>query len=254
MSRIGVIGTGHIAAPMVRHLAAKGHQITVTDRNAQVAAALRADLGIAIATPQQVIDASDIVLLCLRPNVAAAVLQPLRFRADQQIVSVMAGISAGDLARLCAPATDFVQTIPLGFVQQGGCPLPAYGNAALLADLFAPENPVVPVDAEAALNAHFAISTMTSCVLDMLDAASGWLAQQTGNADRAEFYTSQLIAGFLGALDRDSGAGVLARERDALATEGSLNLQMVTAMKAGHMRETLTAALTAINDRLENSR
>lgn len=254
MSRIGVIGTGHIAAPMVRHLAAKGHQITVSDRNAGVAADLRAGFGVDIAPAQQVIDASDILLLCLRPEVAAPVLDGLDFRAGQRIVSVMARVSADDLARLCAPATDFVQAIPMGFIDQGGCPLPAYGDTRLLADLFAPENTVIQVADEGALNAYFAASAMTSCVLDLLDGASDWLAGRTGDSDAAELYFRQLVAGFLGGIDPNAGAGCLAQERDALATEGTLNQQMVTAIRAGHLRQTVQAALAAIDKRLEELR
>ncbi|MBU3028753.1 NAD(P)-binding domain-containing protein [Paracoccus marinaquae] len=253
MSRIGVIGTGHIAAPMVHFLASRGHRITVSARNARIAAALRAELGVAIADPQQVIDAADILLLCLRPDMAEPVLAPLRFRAGQKIVSVMAGVSAARLSSLCAPAGDLVQTIPLGFLRHGGCPLAAFGNTALLADLFGPENPVVPVPHEAALNAHFAICAMVPGLLDLMNSGADWLTRQTGDADSAEFYTSQLMAGFLGAMDRGR-AGRLAAERDALATDGTLSLQMTTALREGGAHETLLAALSAIGARLEAAR
>ena len=112
MSRIGFIGTGHIAAPMVRHLAAKGHDITVTRRSEAVSAALAQDPGVAVTDPQGVIDASDCVVLCLRPHVAVDVLEPLTFRADQQIISVMAGISTEQLGALCAPAIPLLQSVP----------------------------------------------------------------------------------------------------------------------------------------------
>ena len=168
MSRIGLIGTGHIAAPMVRFLASKGHDLCVTERSRAVSSALKAELGVRVADAQTVLDRSDIVFLCLRPQVAGEILTPLAFRADHQIVSVMAAVSQDQLAKLCAPASDFVQTIPLGFLEQGGCPLAAYGNDALLADLFAPENPVIPVSDERALNAHFAICAMVPGLLDLM--------------------------------------------------------------------------------------
>lgn len=252
MSDLGFIGTGHIAAPMVRHLATKGHRITVTRRNAAIAAQLVAESGVAQGDAQQVIDASDIVFLCLRPEAAASVLEPLQFRAGQKIVSVMAGVPQAQLVALCAPASDFVQTIPMGFLEHGGCPLPAFGNAALLADLFAPENPVVPVDGEAALNAHFAITAMVPGLLDLMNSGAEWLAGQTGDADRAEFYTTQLVSGFLHSMAR-GGAGRLLAERDELATPGTLSLQMTTALRDGDAHDLLQQALAAIGKRLENS-
>ncbi|MCA0905615.1 NAD(P)-binding domain-containing protein [Ruegeria marisrubri] len=250
MSRVGFIGTGHIAAPIARLMAAKGHQISVTERNAKVSAALKAELGVTVAAPQAVIDSSDIVFLCLRPHIAADVLDPLTFRADQQIVSVMAAVSAEHLAALCAPASDFVQTIPLGFLETGGCPMAAFGNDRLLADLFEPENPVVKVADEAALNAHFAICAMVPGILDLMATGAEWLGDATGDADGAEFYTTQLMAGFLASMEK-CAAGRLTQERDALATEGTLSLQMTDALKDGGAHEALRSALGAIGKRLE---
>ncbi|MEX0307092.1 MAG: NAD(P)-binding domain-containing protein [Ruegeria sp.] len=250
MSRIGFIGTGHIAAPIARLMATKGHDIHVTARNAQISEALKAELGVGVGTPQEVIDASDIVFLCLRPQIAAEALEPLTFRADQQIVSVMAAVPESQLVTLCSPASDFVQTIPLGFLQTGGCPLAAYGNGDLLAGLFEPENPVVKVDDEAALNAHFAICAMVPGILDLMSTGADWLAGQTGNRDGAEFYTAQLMSGFLASMNKGQ-AGKLATERDALATEGTLSLQMTDTLQSEGAHDALRTALTAIGKRLE---
>ncbi|WP_299944078.1 NAD(P)-binding domain-containing protein [uncultured Ruegeria sp.] len=250
MKRIGLIGTGHIAAPIVRLLASKGRDIYVTERNAQVSSALQAELGISVAPPQDVIDVSDIVFLCLRPQVAADILTPLTFRADQQIVSVMAAVPQSQLLTLCAPVSDFVQTIPLGFLQTGGCPLAAYGNDRLLTELFEPENPVVKVADEAALNAHFAICAMVPGFLDLMATGAEWLADQTGDKDKAEFYITQLMSGFLATMHKGQ-AGQLAAERDALATDGTLSLQMTDTLQSEGAHDALRAALTAIGKRLE---
>ncbi|WP_299644086.1 NAD(P)-binding domain-containing protein [uncultured Ruegeria sp.] len=251
MSRIGFIGTGHIAAPIARLMAAKGHQISVTERNATVSSALKAELGATVAAPQTVIDTSDIVFLCLRPHIAADVLDPLIFRADQQIVSVMASVPSEQLAALCAPASDFAQTIPLGFLETGGCPMAAFGNYRLLADLFEPENPVVKVADEAALNAHFTICAMVPGILDLMATGAKWLGDATGDTDGAEFYTTQLMAGFLASMEKGN-AGRLAQERDALATEDTLSLQMTDALKDQGAHEALRSALGAIGKRLES--
>ncbi|WP_170753377.1 NAD(P)-binding domain-containing protein [Ruegeria lacuscaerulensis] len=250
MSRVGFIGTGHIAAPIARLLARKGHEIYVTERNATVSAALKVDINATVGDPQSVIDQSDVVFLCLRPQAALDVLEPLSFRPDHRIVSVMASVSEADLRSLCTPAEDFVQTIPLGFLENGGCPMAAFGNDQLLANLVSPENPVVKVANEASLNAHFAICAMVPGVLDLLATGSKWLAEQTGDADGAEFYTTQLIAGFLASTEKDR-AGRLAAERDALATDGTLSLQMTQALQTDKAHKALRDALTAIGKRLE---
>jgi len=250
MSRVGFIGTGHIAAPIARALAARGHEIHVTQRNADISAALAMGIGAHVAEPQAVIDAAETVFLCLRPQVAEGVLAPLAFRPGQAIVSVMAGVPRGELETLCAPATDIVQTIPLGFLEQGGCPLAAFGETALLAPLFEPENPILPVASEAALNAHFAICALVPGVLDLMQTGAGWLAEKSGDAGGAELYTAQLIAGFLQSLARDE-PGALAAARDALATPGTLSLMMTDGLRFGGAHDALTDTLDRIAQRLE---
>jgi pyrroline-5-carboxylate reductase len=252
MSPVGFIGTGHIAAPMARFLARKGHDLAVTHRNAAQSAALAEAHGAMVGPPQAVLDAADTVFLCLRPGVAPAALEPLRFRTDQRIVSVMAGVPRDALQRLCDPAAAIVQTIPLGFLESGGCPLPAFGDAALLADLFEPENPVIPVSSEAALNAHFAVCALVPGMLDLLATGGDWLAGETGDRAGAAFYTTQLMAGFLGALD-PARPDQLEAARDALATDGTLSLQMTSALRHGGAHDALKGAMTAIGTRLRGA-
>jgi len=246
---IGFIGTGHIAAPMARFLARKGHRICVSARNADTAALLKSQIGAQIADNQTVIDGADIVFLCLRPPVAETVLEPLKFRANQKIVSVMAGVSRQTLEALCAPCSDFVQTIPLGFLENGGCPLAAFGNDALLSQLFAPENPVIKVATQEGLNAHFAICAFLPGVLDLMNTSAGWLEHQTGDATAAEFFTAQLLSGFLANMPKDS-AGRLASERDALATDGTISLQMTSGLRDGNAHAVLNQILQNIGERL----
>lgn len=253
MSRIGFIGTGHIAAPMVRFLADKGHTITVSHRNAAVAHELQQSHGVDIADNQHVLDQSEIVFLCLRPQVAKEGLTDLRFQSRHSVVSVMAGVPLAQLQALCAPAEDISVTIPLGYLEKGGCPLPACPDDRVLSSLFAPENPVFAVRDEAALNMHFAVCAFVPGVLDLMSSAADWLGHQTGDADQAARYTRQLLTGFLSALP-DQGADLLPQERDALATKGTLSLQMTDGLRKANVHEALTEVLTAIGARLGDNK
>jgi pyrroline-5-carboxylate reductase len=250
MSRIGFIGTGHIAAPMVRFLSQRGHAIAVSARNRDVAAQLKASHGVTVAPNQGVLDRSDVVFLCLRPHLAVDVLENLTFRADHKIISVMAGISMDQLSTLCAPASDICMTIPLGFLEQGGCPLPVFPQSPLLERLFAPENPVIATASEFALNQHFAVCVMLPGLLDLMETGAQWLGEKTGDAGGAAQYTTELVKGFLSALPPSSVAQ-LSSERDALATEGSLSLHMVQTLRDGNCHHVLRAAMDDIGAKLE---
>jgi len=250
MARIGFVGTGHIAAPMIRTLARDRHEVAVSKRSEAVSTVIETEFAnVTAAENQAVVDRADIVFLCVRPQHAHAVIEPLAFRADQQIVSVMAGVSMQNLTALCAPATAICMTIPLGYLEAGGCPLAVYPSAEPLAALFGTANPVIPVSSEAALNSHFAVCAMVPGLLAMLEAGSGWLAQRTGDTDAAERYTTELAAGFLAAMKK--GAGRLGVEKNALATDGTLSLMMVDALDSGGALDAMTGAMDAIARRLD---
>ena len=231
MSRVGFIGTGHIAAPMARALARSGHRVTVSERSAETAAELvGAGLGIQVAPNQQVLERSEIVFLCLRPSVWESVSTTLEWRPDHSVISVMAGISLDDLHRACAPATDISATIPYAFVEHGGCPLPVVGNPAALQALFGADNPVLPQTDADALTHFFAASSLVSAVLGLLEGGANWLGPRTGDGDSAETYLAALVGGFLSHGSFES-AGRLAEEKWGLATPNTLNRQMVDGLE-----------------------
>ena len=248
MARIGFIGTGHIAAPMIRTLARDGHTCLVSRRSEALSSALETEFANVTATENQVVvDGSDIIFLCIRPHLAHEVIAPLTFSDRQQIVSVMAGVSMAELATLCAPADDISMTIPLGYLEAGGCPLAVYPTTEPLEALFGKANPVIPVSSEAALNSHFAVCAMVPGMLAMLEAGAGWLAQRTGDPDAAERYTTELMAGFLAAMGK--GAGRLGVEKNELATDGTLSLMMVEGLEQGGALDAMTGAMDAIERR-----
>ncbi|WP_176219073.1 NAD(P)-binding domain-containing protein [Planktotalea arctica] len=79
MSCIGFLGAGHIAAPMMRFLAGKGHDVLVSKCGAVVASELAASVGAKVMGNQQVVDRAEIVFLCLRPAVWQEVVSGLNF-------------------------------------------------------------------------------------------------------------------------------------------------------------------------------
>jgi len=248
MSRIGFIGTGHIAAPMARFLAKRGHEVWVTERSRTESAALAKDHGAHVGEAQTVIDNSEIVFLCLRPAVAEGIIAPLSFREEQQIVSVMAGVELPDVAAMCAPAHQLVRTIPYGFLEHGGCPLPSLGDVTILESLFAPENTVLDMENSDNMRAAATVSGLVAGVLDTLAVASDWMGAQTGQAEVSEAYTTQLFAGFL--QHHKIGVGALAKERDLLASPRTLNLLGLETLRANNTDTSVKMALDAIHERL----
>ena len=244
---IGFIGTGEIAACMVRALTGRGHTIRVSERNARVATELAQLPDVSVASNEEVTALSSTVVLCLMADVAEDVLPTLPFRADQQVISVMADMPLARVAPLCAPATNISLTIPLPFIDQGGCPLPVYPDSGSVAVLFGGENIIVPCTTQDGFNAHMAACALSSAVLAEIQHTADWLAGLTGNAAGAEAYVAALIAGYFRGM-RFDGSGEVQSALDSLSTEGGFNATLRDHMAPA--RTELTRGLDAFRPRL----
>ncbi|PWR03603.1 pyrroline-5-carboxylate reductase [Meridianimarinicoccus roseus] len=248
MARIGFLGTGEIAGAMVRGLAGQGHRILVSERNADHAAMLARTIPeVTIAANPQVVAGSDVVIACLMAATARQVLPDLPWRSDHTIISVMVDVPHGDLATLCAPATDIALTIPMPFISSGGCPLPVFPDAASVTALFGARNLVLPVASEVALNAHFAASALSAPILRLLAEGTGWLARETGDPVAAEAYVTALFAGYM---TPDGTGRHFAGLLDSLATEGGLNAALRAALEDLGAPAALGAGMDTLRPRL----
>ena len=246
MARIGFLGVGEIASVMVQTIAGDGHQITVSQRNEQVSAALEAaHPGLRRAENQSVVDVSDIVVLCLLADVARAVLPTLTFRKEQTVISVMARMSVDELHELCAPVGDICVAIPLPPMPMGGTPLACFPENQRLTELFGAHADIHPCPSEAALSAHFAATGTLLPFLDQIDIAAGWLADFTGDKTQASAYLAGLIGGYCRLLGQENGPS-LAQLRAGLGTEGGLNQTLSKALKDNGAHEALINGLDGL--------
>jgi len=250
--RIGFIGTGRITRRMVGALAGDGHEIMLTRRSESVSselAAARRDVTV-VDDPQAVVDRGDVIFVCLAADPARKVLPTLAFRADQAVVSVMAGIGIDELRAVVAPATDLCITIPMPFVEQGGCPLPTYPRSAALESLLGARNPVIPVASEDALAPFWAVSGTMASVLAELQTMVSWLGDRIGEPAAAERYVAHLYGGYLGTLEKD-GNGRLEAALGDLSIEGGLNATLRERVTASGHYEKLRSALDVLHARVK---
>ncbi|MEM9717224.1 MAG: NAD(P)-binding domain-containing protein [Pseudomonadota bacterium] len=244
---IGFIGTGAIAASMVRGLSGQGHQIWVSPRNARLAAELSELPDVEIKTNDQIAAEADTVILCLLADIARSVVPDLKFQASTKIISVMVDYPLVELQKTCDPATQFAITIPLPFIETGGCPLPVFPKEGVdvVDDLFGAANTIIPVETESGLNAHFAATALNSTTLAQVQAASGWLANHTGDTKAAEAYIASLVAAQLSTLP----VGGVAEALEDLSTEGGLNATLRQHMSASE--DHLVEGLKTFEERLK---
>lgn len=241
---VGFLGTGRIAAPMVKVLARNGHEVLVSERNRQVSAELAAGFeNVSIHGNRDVVAGSEVVVICLLASAARTELASLPFRPDHRVISVMAEFALDEIAELIGETQELCVTIPMPFIDAGGCPLAVYPASPTLETLFGAENPVIPVHAEAAMKPHFAATAITSTLLKELSVVRDWLGAHTGHVEDAERYIVLLESGYLDALAKQD-AGALDAAVGHLATRGGLNAQLL-----GHMEDAGT--MQALREGLE---
>lgn len=246
--RVGFLGTGEIATAMVHGLAGEGHQIKVSERNAENAAALAAAYpDVEVLPNAELVEGSDVVFLCLMADVARNILTRLPWRADHVVISAMVGLPRAELAALCAPATDIAITIPLGPIAIGGSVLPVHPEVPVIRELFGGRNTVIPVADEDGIGAYFIASALAAPTLAQLQAGADWLAAQTGDKKGAEAYIAGMFFGFLRQISQsDASFDDLLQ---GLATEGGLNATLRARMEEAGTLETLNEGFEALKPR-----
>ncbi|VVT26254.1 Pyrroline-5-carboxylate reductase [Roseovarius sp. EC-HK134] len=234
--RLGFLGTGTISEAVVRALAPEGHEIAVSERNAGRAARLAGDFAnVTVASNQPVVDASEVVFLGLMAELAAEVLGTLRFRADQRVVSFMAGMPLEEVAALVAPARAEAVMLPYPGIAQGGSPILALGKVAVIEALFAPANTVYSLRDRAELEAYLCAQAVLSPAVQMVRGAAEWLGG--GEAFLRHLVGSSLMSGACQPM------------LDALNTEGGYNQRLRQHMEGAGMRAALSEGLDRLADK-----
>lgn len=121
---LGFIGVGHLADYTIRGLRRGGFEgrIWLSPRNAERAATLSRDCGCEVLESNQAVaDATDHVVLSVRPALGLDVLRGIRLRPGQRLISVMAGLPIDKLRPLAGGAQIF-RAMPVTSAQASASP------------------------------------------------------------------------------------------------------------------------------------
>ena len=141
--KIGIIGTGTIAAAVVDGIAEDRHQIIVSCRGQLHSSRLEKKYeNVTVADNQKVLDESDIIFLGLLEDQAQSILSSLTFRPSQKIVSLMSGPPLIELRDMVAPAVAVANMIPFPGIATGGSPILVLGEAKIINSLFGARNSI----------------------------------------------------------------------------------------------------------------
>ena len=246
MTTFGIIGVGSIASSIVTGLSngAESPQIVLSPRTESRSRDLAARFPSArvASTNQEVVDQSDVVVLCVLPQQVEKVLEPLVFREDQPLVSAVAGVSLSALQDLAAPAKDIARSIPAPAVAARSSITPIYPATNAARDLYDRLGGCLQIDNEVAYEAVSAASATVEAHFHYLGAVADWLSVHGIPANDAKRYVAATFCQLAEEMNTpDADFGALAR---AHTTEGGLNEQF-----ARHL--TLNGTFAAVGEGLD---
>jgi pyrroline-5-carboxylate reductase len=252
---LGIVGVGAIAEAIVTGLC-EGEDtpasIHLSPRNAARASRLanRYPSVHVVDSNQAVVDGADVVLLCVRPQDAQAVLPKLAFRGQQAVISVIAGIRIDALHRHVAPAEVIVRAIPLPAVATRKGLTAIHPPHEIARAVFDPLGGVVAVDDERAFDALAASTATIAAHMAYLDTISRWLSDRGIPQADATRYVAAVFGALSGTLlaTQMNDFRTLAEE---YATAGGLNEQFLSTLRRAGTFDVVERALDDVAHRLE---
>ncbi|MGI9405041.1 MAG: NAD(P)-binding domain-containing protein [Hyphomicrobiaceae bacterium] len=223
MTKLGIVGVGHLADYTVRGLRNGGwtHQIFLSPRGKDVGARLAQQCNCQVmADNQAVADASDIVMLAPRPPQALAALEGLTLRSDQVLLSVVAGLSIAEMKPVAGKVGAIVRALPVTSAEVNASPNILFPANAAVENLFAHCGTAIPLSSEA----DFDAGGVLACVYGWYLALYDQLTERTVAAGLDEPTARRIVTGMAGgaaaiaAAQSDQSVDVIARK---IASEGS---------------------------------
>jgi len=256
--KIGFIGTGAISDAMVRGLLTKPAavaQVTISPRNATIAQKLAADFSeVSIAADNQaVIDASDLIVLAVRPQIAKEVLGGLTFRKGQSVLSVIAATDRKTLLEWIGADVHLVQAIPLPFVADREGVTAVFPPDSRIAALFTVMGTAVECETKEEYDLLAAASSLMSTVLGIMDISAAWLEQRGLTKGKGRAYIAPLFTNLTQTALR-SKTVPLKELSSEFATKGGLNEQVLSDFEKNGGRDALILALDRVLARIQGAK
>ncbi|HIG64152.1 MAG TPA: pyrroline-5-carboxylate reductase [Methyloprofundus sp.] len=260
--KIGFIGGGNMAHSLISGLIGSGHsaqQIWVADADENKLSSLASSMHVnTSATNDALISAVDVVVLAVKPQVIAEVIQASKAsfnKADVLLVSIAAGINQQSLSKWVGADKAIVRCMPNtpALVQTGATGLHANKNVNeeqhdLAENIMRSVGIAVWVENESELDAVTAVSGSGPAYFFLLMEAMEKSALELGLSQHtAQLLIEQTALGAARiALESNESPGTL---RNRVTSPGGTTEQAIKTFEQGGFTELVKQALQAANDR-----
>ncbi|MDB5615182.1 MAG: Pyrroline-5-carboxylate reductase [Devosia sp.] len=195
--RMGFIGTGTISHATITGLLNKRPDLTIhaSRRSENFSRALAGRFSQVSLFDDNVAlsDASDIVVLAVRPAQLEDALAGISFRADQIVLSFVSGLTLEEL-QVLAPQSTVMRMVPLPMIARCEGPILAYPEVPVVSALFSNLGELIVTDSEAAMLALSPPSAFMSSFFTLQNALIAGAIERGAPEEGAVRYIQSLLA------------------------------------------------------------
>ncbi len=197
---IGFLGVGTISTAVIRAMSdrpVQGGSILLSPRSEHMSTQLAAEFPHCrrMASNQEVVDESDMVVLAMRPQQLDEALSSVRFRDDQVVASFIAGTPPSQIAALVSPASRVAQLIPLPAIELGRGPLLICPAVAEVERAFEGLGDVIVWEDESRIRVFSCASAFMSTYYELQNTIIGWMSTRGIDEDTAARYILSELEG-----------------------------------------------------------
>lgn len=248
---IGILGIGHLAGFILEGAALAGvkNQFVLSPRSRHRATELGLRYGATVAPDNQaVVDACDMVLVCLPAAQGAEILSNLKFRSDQSVLSAMAGLSLASLSQIVAPASSYSTMMPGHANALGQGPSLLFPPDPGWHDFLSSLGPVIPIETADVFEAATVFGGFSGATFAFMAEITAWFEAKGLPEELARNLVAQTLRG---------NAAVVASSEMSMvdiskgvATPGGITEKCVTTLEETHAIKAWSAALDAVFEKI----
>lgn len=251
--KIGFIGVGTLSAAVVSAMAHKYPERTIylSPRSEDKASELAEKFPHVhrLESNQEVIDASDIVMLGMLPPQAEAVITSLAFNERHTVVSFVAGISAHDIGDMVRPAHKVCRVTPITTIELFAGPITIFPAFDEVVQVFAGLGEIISVSSEQDMKLLGCSSAILSTYFEFQNTVIRWATAQGVESETASTYIRNLLSA-LSAVGLSKANSELESLPAKHQTPGGLNERVRNGLMAAGWFDELSAQLDILNTKV----
>ena len=252
---IGFIGTGKIASAVITGIYKSNivyKKILISPRNKTIAKKLKKKIKkLKIAkNNQEILNSCDWIFLSITPIVGKKIINDLKFKSNQTIISFISTITLDELKKAIKVKAKIVRAIPLPPISLKKGPIPICPPNKRVKEFFNKIGTTIEIKSEKSSINFWAMSGMMASFYELLRVMTDWLVKKGIKRDNAQKYITALFLALSEDAVINSNRDLKYLVKDSQTPKG-LNEQGVRELTKLGFYKKLEKTLNSIHKRLD---